>query len=360
MQVDFEQDRIQHVIIALDQGSSQINSLLLSCSDESGDSFSELDVKDIETTVLEMADMLILKCVVKGSTSHISEMFRSGNLPSLPSLESLAEAQHADQNEVTRKLSEILQKDASTKQTLAAELKTQGIRKEDSKEIQQLCETIDIIPDVCVYDVENLSAYSQNLVREAIFQTQLTYTNYRLKLQHEKEMRDMKIKVESGLKVDLPSDSSKDAENDIQQSLSVFEEILETKFEDECEVLSILDKEMKQLQTIGMSAPTGPDAKQFEQQLQNFASIFEHELSVAQERHDIHLDVLRQEITNICIRMEKMAEAHEAEKEVLASHYEEKMQVMRTKIFFFKSKKYFTLKNLFCRVKTLRKILFDF
>ena len=245
-------------------------------------------------------------------------------------LESLAEAQHADQNEVTRKLSEILQKDASTKQTLAAELKTQGIRKEDSKEIQQLCETIDMIPDVCVYDVENLSAYSQNLVREAIFQTQLTYTNYRLKLQHEKEMRDMKIKVESGLKVDLPSDSSKDAENDIQQSLSVFEEILETKFEDECEVLSILDKEMKQLQTIGMSASTGPEAKQFEQQLQNFASIFEHELSVAQERHDIHLDVLRQEITNICIRMEKMAEAHEAEKEVLASHYEEKMQVKRT------------------------------
>ena len=83
---DFEQDRIQHVIIALDQGSSQISSLLLSCSDESGDSFSELDVKDIETTVLEMADMLILKCVVKGSTSHISEMFRSGNLPSLPRL----------------------------------------------------------------------------------------------------------------------------------------------------------------------------------------------------------------------------------------------------------------------------------
>ncbi|KAK3089423.1 hypothetical protein FSP39_003511 [Pinctada imbricata] len=328
---EFEKDRIQNVILALEEGSSNIKTLLQNCCDSEDLSNCDFNVTSIETTVLEMCEMLILQCLVKGSTAHLTDMFRSGKLPALPSMESLAEAQHADQNDVSRRLSEILLKDASKKQTLAVELKTQGAKSDLSVEHLQISD-LDIIPDLCMFDMDNLNLYAQNLVREAMYQTQLTYTNYKHKIQHEKDMRDLKIKLEAGQKVDLPSESSKDAENDIQQSLSVFEEILETKFEDECEVLSILDKEMKQLQSTSNAALSGTEARQFDQQLKNFASVFEHELSVAQERHDVHLDVLRQEITNICIRMEKMAEAHEREKEVLASHYEEKMQVLKDEL----------------------------
>jgi hypothetical protein len=55
--------------------------------------------------------------------------------------------------------------------------------------------------------------------------------------------------------------------------------------------------------------------------------MFDHELSVAQERHDIHLDVLRQEMTAICIRMETIAEGNEREKESLIGDYEERFPI---------------------------------
>jgi 3-methyladenine DNA glycosylase/8-oxoguanine DNA glycosylase len=76
----------------------------------------------------------------------------------------------------------------------------------------------------------------------------------------------LKIKLELGQKVALTSEISKDSEGDIQASLSVFEEILETKFEDECEVLSNLDKELKQLQTASSENP------ELSKELSNFAA----------------------------------------------------------------------------------------
>ncbi|KAJ8318268.1 hypothetical protein KUTeg_003359 [Tegillarca granosa] len=293
----------------------------------SDEDYFDLNIHSAEATVIQMCDILIQRAVVCGSVAHVKELFRTGRAPQVSDIVSSTSDSTSDV--VAKNLSQMLETEAANKQSLSAELKLHGKeRTEDSDYLNRMVDLIGVVPDMGDFSPENLTSYAQHLVREALFQSQLTYTTYKLKLQHEHDMRDLKIRIEAGQKVELPSETCKDTESDIQASLSVFEEILETKFEDECEVLSILDKEIKQLKLANANKST-VDSETFEKQLQTLANTFEHELSVVQERHDIHLDVLRQEISNICIRLEKVSEDHEKEKETLSAEYEERIMTLQ-------------------------------
>ncbi|XP_061181888.1 uncharacterized protein LOC133190336 isoform X6 [Saccostrea echinata] len=322
-----EQERIKNVIVTLEEDCKMAKSELEKCDGSVNSDSTELNLVPPETLLVEWTDILILRSVVRGTIAHVNALYSSGHFPNS---DSFGRNHESDMNELSMHLGNMLEKEAVSKQTLAAELKTHSAG--NSSKIERVLQLVDIIPDFCAFDPENLNEYAKNLVREAMYQSQVTYTNYKTRLQHEKEMRDMKIKMEAGQKVDLPSESSRETENDIRQSLSVFEEILETKFEDECEVLSILDKQMKQFQNVAAGLLTGAEAKQFEQELNSFAASLEHELSVAQERHDIHLDVLRQEISTICLRLEKITEEHDQEKITLSTEYEERIQTLQDEL----------------------------
>ncbi|XP_056020279.1 uncharacterized protein LOC125668582 isoform X5 [Ostrea edulis] len=322
-----EQERIKQVILALEEDCKLAKSELETCDGSVTSEWAELNLVPPETVLVEWTDILILRSVVRGTITYVNALYSSGHLAVSDVFGRIHES---DMNELSMHLGSMLEREAASKQTLAAELKTHAVG--SSSKMERVLELVDIIPDFCVFDPENLNEYAKNLVREAMYQSQVTYTNYKTRLQHEKEMRDMKIKLEAGQKVDLPSETSRETENDIRQSLSVFEEILETKFEDECEVLSILDKQMKQFQHVAASLLSGAEAKQFEQELNSFAASLEHELSVAQERHDIHLDVLRQEISTICLRLEKITEEHDQEKITLSTEYDEKIQTLQDEL----------------------------
>lgn len=322
-----EQERINHVILALEEDCQIAQSQIESCDGSVNNESGELNLVPPEPLVGEWTDIMILRSVVRGTITHINNLYSIGHLAIS---DMLGNSHDSDMNELSMHLGSMLEKEAASKQTMAAELKTHVVG--SSPRMERILELVDIIPDFCAFDPENLNDYAKNLVREAMYQTQVTYTSYKTRLNHEKEMRDLKIKLEAGQKVDLLCETSRETENDIRQSLSVFEEILETKFEDECEVLSILDKQMKQFQHVAAGLLSGPDAKQFEQELNAFAASLEHELSVVQERHDIHLDVLRQEISTICLRLEKITEEHDQEKITLSSEYEEKIQTMQDEL----------------------------
>ncbi|XP_022319320.2 uncharacterized protein LOC111122066 isoform X4 [Crassostrea virginica] len=322
-----EQERIKHVILALEEDCKMAKSEIEQCDGSVDSESAELNLLAPETVVSEWSDILILRSVVRGTITHINNLYSSGHLPVGNSFSKIHES---DMNEMSMQLGSMLEKEAASKQIMAAEMKTHGVG--SSAQMERVLEIVDIIPNFCEMDPKNLSDYARNLVREAMYQAQVTYTSYKTRLNHEKEMRDMKIKLEAGQKVDLPSETSKETENDIRQSLSVFEEILETKFEDEYEVLSILDRQMKQFQHVAAGLLSGAEAKQFEQELVSFAASLEHELSVAQERHDIHLDVLRQEISTICLRLEKITEEHDQEKITLSTAYDERIQTMQDEL----------------------------
>ncbi|XP_060071372.1 uncharacterized protein LOC132551265 isoform X2 [Ylistrum balloti] len=321
-----EQNRCQHIInvleIELESSVRNLRELLGSGLTEKDDTVQDMTVGSLESSVLQLADILVHRATIKGTVGYITDMVSSGNFPELPDTATFS-SEHVligDQNEAMQVLARSLSNEATNKQSLAAELKKFNPENaSSSEECSRIVDILGIVPDSELGN--NLGTYGENLLREALHQAQLTYMSYKMKLQHERNMREMKMKIEAGQKVDLPSDSSREAEGDIHASLSVFEEILETKFEDECEVLTILDKEIKQLQSVS----TDTTEKGYSQQLSNLISTFENELAVSQERHDIHVDVLRQEVSNIVMRLEKMTDDYEKEKEVLVSEYESKV-----------------------------------
>ncbi|XP_063446261.1 major antigen-like isoform X1 [Mytilus trossulus] len=310
---NFEQNKSQQVCSTLQSDLDQLLSQIPKVFDEVSDPSTEVE-ESVETLSTQVADMLLQKSVTKGWLTYICHLNQSNSVPVVVEVENQSIDGHS------QALSQSLMDEATSKQTLSVELKSQN------KESEKLTNFVNALPDIGLFNPENMDSYSENLVKEAIFQSQLTYLTFKMKLEHERQMRDLKIKLESGQKVALTSVISKDSEGDIQSSLSVFEEILETKFEDECEVLSNLDKELKQLQSITSDNP------ELSKELTNFASMFDHELSVAQERHDIHLDVLRQEMTAICIRMETVAESNETEKESLICEYEDRIKRMQDEL----------------------------
>ncbi|XP_069124825.1 uncharacterized protein [Argopecten irradians] len=321
-----EQNRCRHIISALevelDLGVRNLRELFEPGLSETEEVMSDMTPVSVESTVLQLADILMCRATIKGTVAYISDMVSSGNFPELPdtSIFSSEQALAGDQDSAMQLLARSLSNEATNKQSLAAELKKFNPENpSSSEECSRIVDILGIVPDSELSG--NLGTYGENLLREALHQAQLTYMSYKMKLQHERNMREMKMKIEAGQKVDLPSDSSREAEGDIHASLSVFEEILETKFEDECEVLSILDKEIKQLHSVSTDAAE----KGYSQQLSNLISTFENELAVSQERHDIHVDVLRQEVGNIVMRLEKMTDDYEKEREVLVSDYESKI-----------------------------------
>ncbi|XP_021376581.1 protein NETWORKED 1D-like isoform X3 [Mizuhopecten yessoensis] len=329
-----EQNRCQHIIGALEVEleSSVRNFKELEQPDllDTEDAMSDVTVGSVESTVLQLADILMHRAIIKGTVEYITDMVSSGSFPELPNT-AVFSSEHvlgADQNETMQVLARSLSNEATNKQSLAAELKKFNPENAaSSEECSRIVDILGIVPDSELCNI-NVGTYGENLLREALHQAQLTYMSYKMKLHHERSMREMKMKIEAGQKVDLPSDSSREAEGDIHASLSVFEEILETKFEDECEVLSILDKEIKQLNSVS----TDSKEKGYSQQLNNLISTFENELAVSQERHDIHVDVLRQEVSNIVMRLEKMTDDYEKEREVVVSEYEGKVSSLQEEL----------------------------
>ena len=322
----FVHNKTQHLLSAMDvalaSGLACVKELGEPIPGDSGEGSDHnvLNITSAETTVLQLADILMQRASIKGMTAFISEMMAAKQYPQ-------TEIEHSDSHEQTvGQLSRMLSAEAEHKQSLATELKTFKGEGASSEENNRILELLDSIPDNGILNPEILGNYGENLLRESMYQTQLTYMTYKMKLQYERQMREMKMKIEAGQKVDLPADTGKDAEGDIHASLSIFEEILETKFEDECEVLSILDKEMKDLQ---MAVESG---KPYDRQLINLIQTFDHELSVAQERHDIHVDVLRQEVNNIVLRLEKMVDENEKEKECMMNEYEEKITSLQDEL----------------------------
>lgn len=309
----YEQNKNQQISSTLQSDLDQLLSRIPNIFEDVSESLNDSG-EAIETQTTQIGDLLLQKSITKGWLTYICQLNQSGGVPVN------VEVENQTVDEYSQILSKKLLDEATSKQTLAVELKSQD------RDSEKLTNFANALPDIGLFNPENMDSYSEHLVREAIFQSQLTYMTFKMKIEHERQLRDMKIKLESGQKVVLTSEISKDSEGDIQSSLSVFEEILETKFEDECEVLSNLDKELKNLQTVAKDNP------ELSKECASFAAMFDHELSVAQERHDIHLDVLRQEMTAICIRMETVADGNERDKENLIGDYEDRIKRMQDEL----------------------------
>ena len=292
---------------------------------------------DIDTNVLkfsadtlaaDLAGIFVQKAVIEGTFAFVSEVYMSSpDVPVSNMMEPL-EQEGEGLSGLAKSLGQILLTEAANKQALAADVRNIRDDKEGSDAaISGITNLVGVIPDLEAYP-HSFDAYATTLVREAMFQSQLTYTTYKLKLQYHRQLRDIKLKLEAGEKVILPSEISREAESDIQASLTIFEEILDTKSQDESAVLSLLETEIEKLKSVPSEKSCGK-CRAFESNLKQLEKSFQHEVSVVQDRQNVHIDVLRQEVSNVILRVDKFLEEHEREKEKLIADYEDRILTLQ-------------------------------
>ncbi|KAK3586036.1 hypothetical protein CHS0354_033163 [Potamilus streckersoni] len=269
----------------------------------------------VDSVAENLAGITIQKAVLEGSFSVVANLYSQS--PDVSEAQFLEKRDGEELQDFIQSLGQILLTEAENKQALAADLRKRGVDREAlSGASSRIADLVGVIPDLEAYP-QMIDAYTATLVREAMCQAQLTYTTYKLKLQYHGELRDIKLKLEAGQKVELPSEITKETASDIQASLTTFEEILENKYQDESAVLELLESEIKKLRSVS------PD--QFETQLKKLEKTFQQEVSNSKERQNVHIDVLRQEVNTVVQRVEKFLEEYEKQKAGLVADYEDRI-----------------------------------
>ncbi|KAL3876263.1 hypothetical protein ACJMK2_034131 [Sinanodonta woodiana] len=273
----------------------------------------------IDSVVEDLAGITVQKAVLEGAFSVVANLYSQS--PDVSEAQFFEKIEGEELQDFVQSLGQILLTEAENKQALAADLRKRGFDRETlSGASSRIADLVGVIPDLEAYP-QMIDAYTATLVREAMCQAQLTYTTYKLKLQYHGELRDIKLKLEAGQTVELPSEITKETASDIQASLITFEEILENKYQDESAVMELLESEIKQLGSVS------PD--QFETQLKKLEKTFQQELSNSKERQNVHIDVLRQEINTVVQRVEKFLEEYEKQKTGLIADYEDRIATLQ-------------------------------
>ncbi|XP_060582101.1 golgin subfamily A member 4-like isoform X4 [Ruditapes philippinarum] len=274
----------------------------------------------------DLAEMIIQKAVISGTFVYVQGLVENAPDVAVSHMMEPIASEGQGLSDLAKSLGQILLTEAANKQKIAEEVR--NVSSSDGSGVaKSVADLVGVIPDLEAYP-QSFDVYAATLVREAMFQSQLTYTTYKLKLQYHRELRDIKIKMEAGEKVVLPSEISREAESDIQASLATFEEILNTKYQDECEVLHQLEVEIDNLKSV-TGDKSCSKCKTFETTLKALEKTYQHEVSVAQERQNVHTDVLRQEVNNVIIRVDKFLEDHEREKESMIADYEDRIATLQ-------------------------------
>ncbi|CAL1542227.1 unnamed protein product [Lymnaea stagnalis] len=285
------------------------------------DSSLDIPVQSLDNTISNFGEILSLKAIMTGTSHFLNELLKMGSaVLSELELEPSSAEEHLSvekgMSSFVHALSDALEAEALSKQcvsrTLARGIKTGG-DKDDIKD-QSLESAVLGIPDMSRYIT---SGQAELLLREAVFSAQMTFSLFKQKLLHDREMSKLKMRRPVRVRADIDSEESRDSDDtldlqtDFQALLGPLEEVLESKHEDELEVLQVVLAMVVQIKNGGLKDLTGLEdqLKQLEQKLQ-------HELEVAQERHNTHLEVFKQESS----KLEKTLEEQQSDRD----HYEER------------------------------------
>ncbi|XP_067672878.1 uncharacterized protein [Haliotis asinina] len=264
----------------------------------------ELPLQSVDTTIENFGQIMVQNAVMKATSVFVSELYAKEDLSldvDSSDDESVVSEFEADKsiNIFVKSLSGILAKEASSKRTLAAQLANNTPETPGN--------IVGRIPDVSKYP-PRLSRYADSIVRESVFQAQLTYTLHKAKLQHDSELEQLKHDYPLR-KPEIMHEESRDSDIDFHGVLLPLEEVMENKYEDELEVLQVIDKQVTVLKDVVKDAKSR-NWSQVEDQLRLLEETFQHQMVAAQERHDVQMEVFKQEL----MKVERMWEDRENER----------------------------------------------
>lgn len=257
----------------------------------------DIPFQSLDSTINNLGEILSLRAILSAHVAFLSELFKIGNTTILESIE-MEETDEEDENPEEKSLQkrldtfmcsliEALRREAQSKQVQAEDLLS-------GKEQNQ--SALAIAVSKCP-QLQGLSAYSETLSREAVFSAQTTFLMYKIKLQHEQEIDALKLARPVRGRTEQSSGDSCDGESGVYHLLEPMEEVLDTKFDDELETLRVVASQVGKLR----EALSGRDWGHVDEHIHQLEQKLQAELELAQQRHEVHLDLFKQEENKVSV-----------------------------------------------------------
>ncbi|KAH9488364.1 hypothetical protein Btru_063331 [Bulinus truncatus] len=284
------------------------------------DSSLDIPVQSLDNTISNFGDILSFKAIITGASVFVIELIKMGDSVLIDLELESPEFTEENPNPTLEKglsnfinlLCQCLQEESLSKFSLSK----QFVQSKDSHDIISDVGDDKSLPD-SLLQIPDLSGYSDSsnlVVREALHSAQLTFSLLKQKLMFDQELNRAKVRRPLRPKTDQESgdsDETLELQADMQALLGPMEEVLESKHEDEIEVLDVLLATVRQIKsTVGAELPT------VKEQLDQLEVKLQHELEMSRERQGTYLEVFKQE-TN---KLEKTLEELQTDRD----HYEER------------------------------------
>lgn len=290
---------------------------------------------NIKSHLMELADVLVLNATIRGQVTYISELYsmKFGASPSAALQDRDVDSSISDDERrwenLMKKLGSVLMGEAKIKSQAAFQLVDECSVDIDQGRIQEIKELLLCVPSVQGYCPHRLTNYSDQVIREAAFQAQMCYLMEKLKLEYEEEINQLRILNSGPNMKNFQSQDGRECEVDMQALMQVFEMIFEQKYKDEMGVFSALKKEIDSLKYV---APEGTDCNECvwsKELIDNLEKVFNEQYSKAKGKHELHAESFKEEIASVSMKVKKMFEDRDREKETLVSDYEDRISLLQ-------------------------------
>ncbi|XP_029633255.1 putative leucine-rich repeat-containing protein DDB_G0290503 isoform X5 [Octopus sinensis] len=296
-----------------------------------GDASDKDYVDNIKAHLVELADVLVLNATIRGQLTYISELYENKFGSSSESHEERSVELSISDDErrwetLMKKLGGVLKTNAKLKEQTLRELLNQSNTTGNEQKVQEIKKLLDYVSSTENYFPNCLTNFSQQVIRESVFQAQMCYLMEKLKLEYSEELSQMKLSSNMSSAKDLQLRDSKQPSVDVQGMLKGFEEIIEHYHRDEKNVISALKREIDSLKFETQGVQEGCNECDWaRKQIENLEVVFVKECQSVNDMHKNHVDSIRKEITSTCNKMSKIIKEKDQDRDVLVSEYEDRI-----------------------------------
>lgn len=291
---------------------------------------------NIKSHLMELADVLVLNATIRGQVTYISELYSTkfGTSPPTSSQDRDVDSSISDDERrwenLMKKLGSVLMGEAKMKSRAAFQLVDQCNVDIDQGRIAEIKELLMCVPSVEAYSPHRLTNFSNQVIREALFQAQMCYLMEKLRLEYEEEVNQLRI-LNSGSHMGNVQEN-RECEVDVKSMMQIFETTFEQKYKDEMGVLSALKKEIDSMKYATQVSTDCNECIWVKELIKKLEDVFNEQFSKAKSKQELHLDSLKKEIASVSTNLSKAIEDRDREKETLVSYYEDRISLLQDEL----------------------------
>ncbi|XP_064618303.1 uncharacterized protein LOC135482313 isoform X3 [Liolophura sinensis] len=278
--------------------------------------------EEIKTGLAAFCAILAQFAAVVGSTRYLNAVHKRNKLDlerDPPNPDSSSESAQR----MRKILGEALMKEASTKEAKATDL-----RNKVRASTGQIAELAGQLPELRGWKGEALAAYAEVLLREAVFQAELTYSSLKLKMHHREELQELHEYYEAKYgRVDA-NESVAESYAECESFLAKPEGTLEEEHSKVTEAMKSVELMLKKLKSSLKSSAS----KDFQGQTDTLEKLFRQAMSVVKKTQEETTTSVMKDIKDAKSKVEEIIDDHEREKESLVAEYEDRIAQLEEEI----------------------------